>query len=107
MELVCKSRTERRPRFTRKHPRLARAGSNGWSRCSTDLRLSQSQPNSSDDLKSLKRDGVYLLWCLTHVGLETFAPETNPDFARGNFLAGWRALTDLLKDVLDFLASSA
>ena len=40
---------------------------------------------------------------LTHVGLETFAPETNPDFARGNFLADWTALTDLLKD---FLASA-
>ena len=40
---------------------------------------------------------------LTHVGLETFAPETNPDFAPGNFLAGWTALTDLLKD---FLASA-
>ena len=51
MELVCKSRTERRPSFTRKHPRLARAGSNGWPRCSTDPRLSQSQPNSLDSLK--------------------------------------------------------
>ena len=28
---------------------------------------------------------------LTHVDLETFAPETNPDFAPGNFLAGWTA----------------
>jgi hypothetical protein len=35
-------------------------------------------------------------------GLERFAPETNPDFARGNFLAGWTALTDLLKDFLEF-----
>jgi hypothetical protein len=40
---------------------------------------------------------------LTHVGLQAFAPETNPDSATGNFLAGWTALTDLLKD---FLASA-
>jgi hypothetical protein len=40
---------------------------------------------------------------LAHAGLQAFAPETNPDSAPGNFLAGWTALTDLLKD---FLASA-
>ena len=33
----------------------------------------------------------------------TSAPKTKPDFAPGNYLAGWTALTDLLKD---FLASA-
>ena len=38
-----------------------------------------------------------------HSGDSVVSFETNPDFARGNFLAGWAALTDLLKD---FLASA-
>jgi hypothetical protein len=29
---------------------------------------------------------------LTHTGLETFVPETNPDYARGNFVMGWTSL---------------
>ncbi|HTB63246.1 MAG TPA: SRPBCC domain-containing protein [Opitutales bacterium] len=33
--------------------------------------------------------GKKTLLRLTHTGLETFAPERNPDFARGNFFQGW------------------
>lgn len=35
---------------------------------------------------------------LTHVDLETFAPETNPDFRSRQFPRGLDGLTDLLKD---------
>ena len=61
--------------------------------------------NSGDSVVSFELfdEGGKTRMRLTHVGLETFAPETNPDFARGNFLAGWTALTDFLKD---FLASA-
>jgi uncharacterized protein YndB with AHSA1/START domain len=33
---------------------------------------------------------------LTHAGLETFAPETNPELARGNFVKGWAHFTSSL-----------
>ena len=55
--------------------------------------------NSGDSVVSFELfdEGGKTRLRLTHVGLETFAPETNPDFARGNFLAGWRGLDRLAK----------
>ncbi len=39
---------------------------------------------------------------LTHSGLETFLPETNPDYARGNFVMGWTSLIGTsLKDFVE------
>ncbi|HMD55276.1 MAG TPA: SRPBCC domain-containing protein, partial [Phycisphaerae bacterium] len=33
---------------------------------------------------------------LTHAGLQTFLPESNPYFARGNFFQGWMQIIDVL-----------
>lgn len=38
---------------------------------------------------------------LTHTGLETFLPRTNPDLARNNFLEGWTQLGTELQKFLD------
>src|SRR6266852_821403 len=38
---------------------------------------------------------------LTHTGLETFVPESNPDLARGNFLAGWTSLASTLAEFVE------
>ena len=44
---------------------------------------------------------------LTHEGLETFLPETNPDLARGNFVKGWTSLIgSSLNQFLETAASS-
>jgi uncharacterized protein YndB with AHSA1/START domain len=38
---------------------------------------------------------------LTHSGLETFLPESNPDLARGNFAQGWTSLGASLQQFLE------
>ena len=38
---------------------------------------------------------------LTHTGLESFLPESNPDLARGNFLMGWTAIASSLKQFVE------
>ena len=38
---------------------------------------------------------------LTHKGLETFAPESNPDLARGNFVQGWTHFSSALKQFVE------
>jgi uncharacterized protein YndB with AHSA1/START domain len=38
---------------------------------------------------------------LTHKGLETFLPESNPDLARGNFFQGWTSLGTLLEQFVE------
>jgi len=43
---------------------------------------------------------------LTHEGLESFQPESNPDYARGNFVQGWTSLIgSLLKDFVEKTAT--
>jgi len=38
---------------------------------------------------------------LTHTGLETFHPESNPDLARGNFAQGWTSIGASLEQFLE------
>jgi uncharacterized protein YndB with AHSA1/START domain len=38
---------------------------------------------------------------LTHKGLETFIPESNPDLARGNFVQGWTHFSSALKQFVE------
>lgn len=38
---------------------------------------------------------------LTHTGLQTFVPKSNPDLARGNFFQGWTQLGSELQKFLD------
>ena len=44
---------------------------------------------------------------LTHRGLETFLPETNPELARGNFLMGWTGLAGTLGQFVEKAAGTA
>ena len=44
---------------------------------------------------------------LTHQGLETFLPESNPDLARGNFLQGWTSLASTLQEFVEKAKATA
>ena len=56
--------------------------------------------NSSVTFELSEADGGTKLK-LTHRGLETFVPETNPELARGNFLMGWTSLASSLADYVE------
>ena len=65
-------------------------------------------PGNSLVTIELSADGDKTKLKLTHEGLETFFPENNPDFARGNFLQGWtQIIGSSLKSFLEDTAPKA
>jgi uncharacterized protein YndB with AHSA1/START domain len=58
-------------------------------------------PGKSSVTFELSSEGKKTKLKLTHKGLETFLPESNPDFARGNFLMGWTSLASTLKQFVE------
>ena len=64
-------------------------------------------PGSSSITFELFSEGNKTKINLTHKGLETFLPESNPDLARGNFLMGWTSLASTLGEFVEKAKKSA
>ena len=65
------------------------------------------KPGNSSVTFELAPEGNKTKLKLTHRGLETFLPETNPELARGNFLMGWTGLAGTLGQFVEKAAGTA
>ena len=65
----------------------------------------EGSPGESFVTFALSPAGGKTLLVLTHAGLETFDPENNPTYARGNFVEGWTSLIgSSLKEFVEEIA---
>jgi uncharacterized protein YndB with AHSA1/START domain len=65
------------------------------------------KPGNSSVTFELTPDARKTKLKLTHRGLQTFLPETNPELARGNFLMGWTGLAGTLGQFVEKAAGTA